>query len=475
MTNKRPRLLFSAFNEFVLSHHDHGGWRRPESRQLEFNQADYWIDLAKLLERAKFDFLFFADVLAPYDIYNGNRDAALRSGMQTPVNDPAVLIPILAHETENLGFVLTENILQEPPYTFARKLSTLDHLTNGRIAWNIVTSFLPGAGRNLGWTGLPSHDERYGRAEDYVNVVYKLWEASWEDDAVVADRERGVYADPAKIHRIDHVGPYYDVAGPHITQPSPQRTPYLFNAAASGRGIAFAGANAEVLFTSGGLKEAPESAARLRAAAVASGRKAEDVKIFGGFGLVLGSTTAEAIQLDQEVRESQILESILVKYSGFWQDDLGKYPLNASVAEILDSGAARGATASVLAGAADKDISFETFMRGAANHHTVGTPEQIVDEIVAWQDAGIDGLNLHYLVSPGTYEDFVEHVRPILVERGLMQEEYAPGTVREKATGLGPYLPASHPAQRARRALEEARSQDAAKPQESAIGVTSND
>jgi FMN-dependent oxidoreductase (nitrilotriacetate monooxygenase family) len=451
---KRTPLIFSAFNEFVLSHHDHGAWRRADSRQTELNSAGYWIDLAKLLERGRFDFLFFADVLAPYDIYGGSRDTAIATGMQTPVNDPAVLIPILAHETTNLGFALTENILQEPPYTFARKVSTLDHLSGGRIAWNIVTSFLPGAGRNLGHAGLPTHEERYGRAEDYVTAAYKLWEASWEDDAVIADRERGIYTDPAKVHTVDHVGPYYTVPGPHLTEPSPQRTPFLFNAAASGTGIAFAGKHAEVLFTSGGREQAPANIKVLRDAAVAHGRAAHDVKILGGLGVVVGSTEAEAARLDAELRETQSLDSILVKLSGFWQEDLSRYDLRSTVAEILESGRPGKLAAGVLANAPDRSWSFERLLRWAANRHVVGTPEQIADEIDAWQDAGIDGLNLQYLVSPGSFEDFVEHVRPLLVERGTMRAEYGPGaTVREKVTGEGPYLPERHPARRIRAEL----------------------
>ncbi|MDQ1130554.1 NtaA/DmoA family FMN-dependent monooxygenase [Microbacterium sp. SORGH_AS_0888] len=452
MTSRRP-LLFSAFNEFVLSHHDHGGWRRADSRQPELNSAAYWVDLARLLERGRFDFLFFADVLAPYDIYRGSRDTAIASGMQTPVNDPAVLIPILAHETTQLGFVLTENILQEPPYTFARKLSTLDHLSGGRIAWNIVTSFLPGAGRNLGHAGLPSHEERYGRAEDYVTAVYKLWEASWEDDAVVADRERGIYTDPSKVHTIDHVGPYYTVPGPHLTEPSPQRTPFLFNAAASGTGIAFAGKHAEVLFTSGGRESAPENVRDLRAAAVAHGRAPEDVKIFGGLGVVVGSTEAEAHRLDRELQETQSIESILAKLSAFWQEDLSRYPLRTTVAELLNSGEGSALTRQVLRGAPDTGWDFEALLRWAANRHVVGTPEQVADEIDAWQEAGIDGLNLQYLVSPGSFADFVEQVRPVLVERGTMQRDYSPGTIREKATGSGPFLPERHPARRIRAEL----------------------
>ena len=451
-------MIFSAFNEFVLSHHDHGSWRRADSRQGELNDPRYWVDLAKLLERGRFDFLFFADVLAPYDLYRGTRDAALSTGMQTPVNDPAVLIPILAWETSDLGFVLTENILQEPPYTFARKVSTLDHLSGGRIAWNIVTSFLPGAGRNLGHPGLPSHEERYGRAEDYVAAVYKLWEASWEDDAVVADRERGIWTDPTKVHTVDHVGPYYDVPGPHLTQPSPQRTPFLFNAAASGAAIGSAGAHAVVLFTSGGRAQAAAGAARLRAAAVARGRAAGDVKILGGLGVVVGSTEAEAARLDAELRETQSLDSILAKFSGFFQENLSRFPLQAKVSTVLDELSPGPSTAEVLSFAPDRDWTFERVVRWAANQHVVGTPEQVADEIDAWQDAGVDGINLQYLTSPGSFEDFVEHVRPVLVERGTMRADYAPGTVREKVTGAGPFLPESHPARRHRAELAALRS-----------------
>ena len=453
----RPPLIFSAFNEFVLSHHDHGAWRRTDSRQAELNTTGFWIDLARTLERGRFDFLFFADVLAPYDIYRGSRDAAIATGMQTPVNDPAVLIPILAHETTDLSFVLTENILQEPPYTFARKMSTLDHLSGGRIAWNIVTSFLPGAGRNLGHSGLPSHEERYGRADDYVAAVFKLWEASWEDDAVIADRARGVYTDPSKVHTIDHTGPYYTVPGPHLTEPSPQRTPFLFNAAASGTGIAFAGANAEVLFTSGGREQAPDSVRQLRAAAVAQGRGAHEVKILGGLGVVVGSTEEEARRLDGELQETQSLESILAKLSGFWHEDLDRYPVRATVAELLASSDPGGLLRRTLGTAPDTGWDFERFVRWAANRHVVGTPEQIADEIDAWQDAGVDGINLQYLVSPGSFEDFVDHVRPVLVERGTMRAEYAPGTTREKVTGAGPFLPESHPARRHRADLAERR------------------
>lgn len=459
MIVKSP-LLFSAFNEFVLSHHDHGSWALPESRQTAFRKVDYWVEIARLLERARFDLLFFADVLAPYDLYRGNRDAALRSGMQAPVYDPAVLIPILAYATKDLGFALTENILQEPPYTFARKLSTLDELTGGRIAWNIVTSFLPGAGRNLGHAGLPSHEERYARAEDYVNAVYKLWEASWEDDAVLCDQARQIYTDPAKVHETHHVGPFYTVPGPHLTAPTPQRTPVLFQAAASDVGVSFAARHAEILFTNLNRHRAPANIANLKAAATKSGRRADHIRIFGGFSFVMGSTQEEAERLAREWRDRQSLESILAKYSGFWNFDLSLYCLDDTVADILNGDAARGRPEAVLPALArhfmqdspETGWTLERFMRWLANRHVVGTPEAVTDEIEAWRDAGVDGLNVFYQVSPRTYEDFANELTPRLIRRGLMQEKYARGTLREKIFGQGAFLPPEHPARRIRRA-----------------------
>jgi FMN-dependent oxidoreductase (nitrilotriacetate monooxygenase family) len=448
--SQRPRMLFSAFNEFVLSHHDQGLWAHPQSRQLELNSVDYWVDVAKLLESAHFDLLFFADVLAPYDIYKGSREPAILSGMQTPVNDPGELIPVLAYVTEHLGLVLTQNVLQEHPYAFARKITTLDHLSRGRIAWNIVTSFLPGAGRNLGYGGLPTHEERYARADDFLDVVFKLWEGSWEDDAVIRDIANQRYVDPAKVHEINHVGPYYDVVGPHLSEPSPQRTPVLFQAAASNVGIDFAGRNAEILFTSLERSNAASNIAQLRAEAVRAGRRAEDVKIFGGLSFVLGSTEEEARRLDREFREAQSLEAAFAKYSAFWQFDLSQLRPRDRLSDILNGAAITDQLRKVLGYSPDVDWTLEEFVRWIATRRAVGTPDQIVAEIEAWQDLGVDGLNITYVISPGTFQDFADHLTPLLIERGLMRSEYAPGTLREKLFGAGPHLPDSHPARAAR-------------------------
>ena len=240
------RMLLNAFSMNCVSHIQHGLWVRSDTRQLEYTQLAPWVELAQLLEKGRFDALFLADVIGVYDTYHGGPETSIVEGMQIPVNDPALLIPAMAYVTEHLGFAFTSSILQTHPFTFARQVSTLDHLSRGRIAWNIVTSYLPNAGASLGYGGLPAHDERYDHADEYLEVTYKLWEGSWEEDAVLRDTQRRRYADPAKIHPINHVGKYYEVAGPHLSEPSPQRTPLLFQAGSSSRGRDFAATTCRV-------------------------------------------------------------------------------------------------------------------------------------------------------------------------------------------------------------------------------------
>lgn len=452
---ERPRMKFNAFNIFSASHHDQGMWAWPGSQQLRYNDVDYWADIAKLLERGHFDTLFFADVLAPYDTFDGSSERAIYSGMQFPINDPGELIPALAYATENLGFVLTQNVLQEHPYAFARKMTTLDHLTKGRIAWNIVTSFLPGVGRNLGFGGLPDHGDRYARADDYIEVVLKLWEASWEDDAVVVNKERQQYSDPSKIHRINHVGPYYDVVGPHLSEPSPQRTPLLVQAGVSPRGRDYAGRYAEALFINAlSPQEAAPVVADVRAAAARHGRSADLINLFGILGFVVGSTEEEAKRLHEEITDFQSIDANLAKQSVFLGYDFSQLDPKEPIGEIATRPEGQtGIVAKLIGMSPRQDYTIGELVRWFGNMRVVGTPEQIADHVQAWQDAGVDGMNVQYVVSPGTFEDFVDHVGPVLKQRGIMQDRYQPGTLREKFfPGNGPYLPEEHPGRALRRA-----------------------
>jgi FMN-dependent oxidoreductase (nitrilotriacetate monooxygenase family) len=415
-----------------VTHMHPGQWVRDDTRQLEYTSLAPWVDLAKLLERGRFDALFLADVIATADNYRGSRDFAVREGLQIPVNDPSLLIPAMAYATENLGFAFTHSIMQEHPYNFARRASTLDHLTDGRVAWNIVTSFHENVGRNLGYGSLPSHEERYARAEEYVQVIYKLLEGSWEDNAVVRDRQRRMYADPSKVHNIDHVGKFYSVVGPHMSEPSLQRTPVLFQAGASDQGREFAARNAEAIFLAARFPEAVRSQiGDIRARARAYGRFDDDILFFQGLSFVVGGTEEEAKRKACAIDEFAGDEGYAAIMSAGLGVDLTEYPLDTPLGDFEQyslQGIVRGLVDSI----PDKTWTFADLLRYLHDQRIVGTPEQIVDGLQPWIDAGVNGFNIRFHTSPGSFADFIEGVTPVLQDRGLQQREYRPGTLREK-------------------------------------------
>ena len=442
------RMLMNAFSMNCVSHIQQGLWVRDDTRQLEYNQLDPWVELAQILEKGCFDALFLADVIGVYDSYRGGPETSIIEGMQTPVNDPAMLVPAMAYSTENLGFAFTSSVLQSHPFAFARQMSTLDHLTRGRVAWNIVTSYLPNAGLNFGLDGLPSHDERYDLADEYLDVVYKLWESSWEDDAVLRDTELGIYADPAKVHPINHVGKHFNVAGPHLSEPSPQRTPLLFQAGSSTRGRRFAAKHAECMFivdSRRSLTGAASVISDVRSQAVRNGRRPEDIQFFQGLSPVVGGTEAEAKAKEAEYLEQFSTEGALAHLSGSIGIDLSDIDLDQSLKSI-DTRSMRGMVKGLIESTPDQTQTFRDLIRTRnAGQFLTGSPEQIADALQDWQKAGVDGFNLIYSVTPGTFVDFIEAVVPILQKRGLMQKEYAPGPLRENIFGYG-RLPARHPA-----------------------------
>ena len=449
-----PRLRFNAFSMNCVSHIHHGQWVREDSRSMDYTDLDAWVELAQLLERGKFDALFLADVVGTYAAYGGNRDAAVEEGLQTPVNDPSLLIPAMALATKNLGFAFTQSVLQEQPFNFARRLSTLDHLTKGRVGWNIVTSYLPDAARNLGYGGLPSHEDRYRRAEEYMQVVYKLLEGSWEEDAVVRDLANGIYADPAKIHDIDHHGEFFpDVPGPHLSEPSPQRTPVLFQAGTSEWGRDFAARNAEAIFL---ISRTPD-AARLtiediRGRAAAAGRDPDHIVFFQGMSFIVGGTEAEALEKAADFDSTQSVRGYAAHMGGGMGVDLADVPLDAPIGEVEQYNT-QGIVKGLIDSAPDKTWTFGDLLANRSMNRIVGTPEQIADALEAWVDAGVGGINMPYYVTPGTFADFIDGAAPELQRRGIMQSEYAEGTLREKLSdGAVPArLPESHPGGRTRR------------------------
>ena len=274
--------------------------------------------MPKTLERGRFDGLFLADVLGVYDVFGGSPDAALRNATQTPANEPLMLIPAMAAVTEHLGFGVTSNLSFEPPYPFARRMSTLDHLTNGRIGWNVVTGYLDSAARGAGKDKQTAHDDRYDIADEYMELVYKLWEGSWEDDAVLRDRARGIFADPAKVHRIVHEGANYSLNAIHLAEPSPQRTPVLYQAGTSPRGRQFAAEHAECVFMSGpSAKIIGPRVAAIRELAAKAGRNPAEILMFSMFTVILGRTEAEAKAKYEDYRSHINPEGALTLMSGW--------------------------------------------------------------------------------------------------------------------------------------------------------------
>jgi FMN-dependent oxidoreductase (nitrilotriacetate monooxygenase family) len=446
-------MLLNAFTMNCVSHIQHGLWVRDDTRQLAYTQLEPWVELAQILERGCFDALFLADVVGVYDTYRGGPETAIREGMQIPVNDPALLIPAMAHATTHLGFAFTSSILQTHPFTFARQISTLDHLSRGRVAWNVVTSYLPNAGASLGYGGLPAHEARYDQADEYLEVTYKLWEGSWEDDAVVRDTQRGIYADPARVHPIHHRGKYYDVAGPHLCEPSPQRTPLLFQAGSSSRGRDFAARHAECVFivtsrqSLGGTASIVDA---IRRRAVQRGRHPDDLRFFQGLSPVIGGTEAEAKAKQAAYLEQFSTEASLAHLSGSIGADMGSIDLDRPL-KSFDSQATQGSIQSLIESAPDKSLTFRDLMHSRmSGQFLTGAPEQVADALQAWHQAGVDGFNLVYSVTPGSFVDFIEAVVPILQTRGLVQRVYTPGPLRQKIFGH-PRLPDRHPAAAYRR------------------------
>jgi FMN-dependent oxidoreductase (nitrilotriacetate monooxygenase family) len=448
-------IRFNAFQMNTPGHQSPGLWTHPRDSSHRYTQADHWVELAQLLERGLFDALFLADVLGVYDVYQGSMDAALRHGVQVPLNDPLALVPLMAHATTHLGFGVTAALTYEHPYTFARRMSTLDHLSGGRIGWNIVTGYLDSAARNLGQTRQLGHDSRYDLADEYLEVVYKLWEKSWDEDAVVRDKARGVYTEPSRVHPINHQGRHYSVPGIHLCEPSPQRTPLLYQAGASPRGLAFAGRHAEATFVSGpGKAVVRKYVEQARASTTAAGRDGASLLVYAQALIVTAPTAAEAQAKLAEYERHVDLEAALALLSGWTGVDFGRLAHDATI-DYIDTEAGRSALASLSAADPTRRWTVGEAARfiglGGRGPVIVGDPAQVADQLEAWlDDTGIDGFNLAFAVSHESMRDVVELIVPELQRRGRYRHQYTGGTLREQLLGAGPRLAANHPGRQVR-------------------------
>ncbi|WP_313202212.1 LLM class flavin-dependent oxidoreductase [Pseudomonas sp.] len=449
------QIRLNAFAMNTVGHLSPGLWRHPRDQATRYTDIHYWVELARTLERGCIDGLFIADVLGVYDVYGGNADAALRSAAQVPVNDPLQLVPAMAAATRHLGFGVTASVSFEHPYPFARRMSTLDHLTQGRAGWNIVTSYLASGARNLGQPPL-SHDQRYALAEEYLQVCYKLWETSWEDDAVQADRATGVYADPRKVHGIDHQGPWFKVPGFHLSEPSPQRSPVIYQAGASSRGRAFAAAHAECVFVAAPSKAVlRKQVAELRAAVAAAGRAADEVQILEQLTVIVAPTDQQALALLDEYRQYASASGALTLMAGWTGIDFAEYAPDQVLREV-PSDAIQSAVEAFTR--ADPTRTWTTAeiadycAIGGDGPVLVGSAQTVADQLQEWvEETGVDGFNLASVVAPETFTAVVDLLVPELQARGLFKRAYQPGTLRNKLFGRGDRLDGSHPVAALRR------------------------
>jgi FMN-dependent oxidoreductase (nitrilotriacetate monooxygenase family) len=433
-------------NAFLMSsgHHE-AAWRLPESDPYADVDVEHWIRLARIAERGKLDSLFLAD------------GPALWQGIEfRPAGqlEPTILLAVLAAATSRIGLIATASTTYNEPYNLARRFASLDHVSAGRAGWNIVTTAGRDAARNFGLGDRPDHLDRYRRATEFVEVSRKLWD-SWDDDARLADKARGRYVDPARVHAVGHRGEYYGVEGALNVPRPPQGHPLLVQAGSSHDGKDFAARYADAVFTAQQtIADAQQFYADLKARAAALGRDPATVKILPGIVPILGSTEAEAQRRAQELEDLIVPEFGLGQLSEILEVPVDRLALDEQLPEdIPDSASIEGAQSrsGLIVNLARRErLTVRQLigrLGGGRGHWTfIGTPEQTADVLQEWFDNGAaDGFNVMGAALPSGLADFVDQVVPILRERGLFRTDYEGATLREH---YGLARPASrHPGQ----------------------------
>ena len=471
MAESKKQWILNAFAMQAPGHLNPGLFRYPKDQGRKYNDIHHWIAIAKELEEAKFHAIFFADVLGGYDVYKGpaNLDPTIPAAAQFPINDPLYTIPAMAAATESIGFGVTASTTYDAPYALARRFSTVDHLSNGRVAWNIVTSYLDSAARNFALKTQIEHDERYRIAHEYLHVTYKLWEGSWRDDAVLpppshngnssidSNQNGNAYADPKAVRQINHQDKYFTVPGPHLCEPSPQRTPFLFQAGTSSAGRKFAATHAEAIFLNGQTPELVRpSVDSIRQEAAKLGRNPQDIKIVAGLLVIVAETDEAARKKLEELASYGDREGALALFGGWSGFDLSKYSdeqdfrFSEQAPPAVRSMVNHWASTSPTGVTWNKKTIAEWLTLGGNGAKVVGDPTTVADELERWiQVADVDGFNLSYASIPETFRDIIGLLIPELRRRGVFWEDYAVpgGTLRENyfARPGGNRLADSHP------------------------------
>nr|WP_226529415.1 LLM class flavin-dependent oxidoreductase [Metabacillus niabensis] len=442
LTKQKRQMNLGAF--FMIPGHHVAAWRHPESQTDEVLSFDLYRKLAQTAERGKFDMLFFADGYAVHD-----RDGI---GIEQTVNvrpDPLTLLSALSVVTTHIGLTATASTTYNEPFHLARKFATIDHLSRGRAAWNVVTSSSEAEALNFSRDHHLEHSVRYERAEEFVEVVKKLWD-SWEDHALLIDRESARFADPSLVHQLNHKGKWFSVKGPlNISRPV-QGHPVIIQAGSSESGKELAAKTAEVIFTAWQtLGEAQNFYRDVKGRLKKYGRSAESLKIMPGVFPVIGRTEKEANEKKQylvELIPEKVgvgLLSALISY------DLSNYPVDEPLPDLPDIKDINGAKTrfQLVKNLGDREnlTIRQLYQRvaGARGHREIkGTPIQIADQLQEWFEHGAaDGFNIMPPYLPAGLEDFVDLVIPELQNRGLFREEYTGRTLRDH---LGLQRPSNH-------------------------------
>ncbi|KAL1894349.1 hypothetical protein Sste5346_005848 [Sporothrix stenoceras] len=425
-----------------------GQWRRDDDTSLTKDTLKYYMDLAKLADRGKVSAIFFADWFAGFDVYGGSMDEMLRRGHQVAHLDPTLMLPAMAAVSENVSFAVTMSTTYSKPYVLARQFSSLDHITGGRCAWNVVTSHTNSSARAVGYETITPHDERYVMADEFMDVVYKLWESSWAPDAVVLDKSpEGIAFDGNKIKKVEHRGKYHMVSGRSQVHPSPQRTPVLFQAGTSKSGSAFAAKHAEGIFlNSFSPAQAGKVVKDMRAAAVANGRDPNSLKFFPCIMPIIGATKEEAEAKHKKALEYADPVAGLAQFSGYTGVDFSKFPIDEPI-NLEGESQAMAIQACFKALAVSEEETKESWtprrlgMRmamGGLHPCPVGTAAEVADVMQQWvEEADVDGFNVGSITNPGSWTDVVDLLVPELQKRGLYWLDYAVpgGTFRENLLG----------------------------------------
>ncbi|MAC77865.1 MAG: LLM class flavin-dependent oxidoreductase [Rhodobacteraceae bacterium] len=408
-----------------------GGWRHPEAVLDDFLTPQRYADTARMLEAAKFDGCFFADLFGLYDIHRGSHEAYVRHGGQVSWLDPKVVLPVMAGATTHLGLGATLSTTFHMPYELARWLGSLDVMSGGRVAWNVVTSATDLEAKNAGIDRLPGRQERYDRADEVLEACFRLWD-SWDEDPFILDKTAGVFADPDKVHYANYEGRYVRTRGPLSVPRSAQGRPVIMQAGSSDRGRDFAARWAEAIFTAHrGIADMQAFSTDIRTRMADLGRDPGDVKILTATSVVLGETESIARERADYLASLVEPELATANSSSRLGADLTKLAEGRSLADLQGNQGIKGSQLLLEQTMKAEGVSLAQAAAGAGQSEIVGTAETVADRLEEmFVSGGCDGFVVAPTYHPGMFEQFCRSVVPELQRRGLFRTQYRASTLR---------------------------------------------